>query len=261
MPKWTGATGGSGSRPPRVDPPKYNLGLCGDRARCEFPCICLKCQQKRRTLQRGLLGLSRQWSHWFIFPTQVHIPVTLGNLLGNVPSSPTPLHLQLLHPRWPRCFPLCPIPSSLILIPLSLTATHPTFFKIVMPINVECFHSFLVRHPNRAFIDTIIKAFKRRLLAPSCDDPHLYLSLGDFPQRPQSPPSLDSACSQCAEEERLGGFSAPFTSANDPLLPGMISVPVHTVPKKSGKLRLVVDHSAGDFSPTSRYQFLPVGCT
>jgi hypothetical protein len=31
----------------------------------------------------------------------------------------------------------------------------------------------------------------------------------------------------------------------------MISVPVHTVPKKSGKLRLVVDHSAGDFSPNS----------
>jgi hypothetical protein len=31
----------------------------------------------------------------------------------------------------------------------------------------------------------------------------------------------------------------------------MISVPVHTVPKKSGKLRLVVDHSAGVFSPNS----------
>jgi hypothetical protein len=31
----------------------------------------------------------------------------------------------------------------------------------------------------------------------------------------------------------------------------MISVLVHTVPKKSGKLQLVVDHSAGDFSPNS----------
>ena len=31
----------------------------------------------------------------------------------------------------------------------------------------------------------------------------------------------------------------------------MISVPVHTVPKMSGKLQLVVDHSAGDFSPDS----------
>jgi hypothetical protein len=42
-----------------------------------------------------------------------------------------------------------------------------------------------------------------------------------------------------------------FSSDSDPLLPGLISVHVHTVPTKSGKLRLVVDLSAGVFSPNS----------
>jgi hypothetical protein len=86
---------------------------------------------------------------------------------------------------------------------------------------------------------------------PVDDDPALYADVRDFSQRPLSPPSLTFARSQCEEEERLGCFSPPFATANDPLLPGMISVPVHTVPKKSGKLHLVVDHSAGDFSPDS----------
>jgi hypothetical protein len=36
------------------------------------------------------------------------------------------------------------------------------------------------------------------------------------------------------------------------LLPGMYSVPMHTVPKpNSDKLWLIVDHTAGDFSPNS----------
>jgi hypothetical protein len=50
------------------------------------------------------------------------------------------------------------------------------------------------------------------------------------------------------EEIALGRFSAPF----DVLLPGMTTIPLWVVPKPhSDKLRLVVDHSAGDFSPNS----------
>jgi hypothetical protein len=50
------------------------------------------------------------------------------------------------------------------------------------------------------------------------------------------------------EEIKLGRFSEAF----DELSPGMTTIPVWVVPKPhSDKLRLVVDHSAGDFSPNS----------
>jgi hypothetical protein len=54
---------------------------------------------------------------------------------------------------------------------------------------------------------------------------------------------------QVDEEVRLGRFSHPF---GPDLLGGMYSTPVHVVPKpNSSKLRLVVDHSAGEFSLNS----------
>ena len=50
------------------------------------------------------------------------------------------------------------------------------------------------------------------------------------------------------EEVRLGRFSGAF----DTLLPGMTTIPLWVVPKPhSDKLRLVVDHSTGDYSPNS----------
>jgi hypothetical protein len=54
---------------------------------------------------------------------------------------------------------------------------------------------------------------------------------------------------QLEEEIRLGRVSESFGTD---LLPGMYSVPMHTVPKpNSDKLRLVVDHTAGEFSLNS----------
>ncbi|KAG1837226.1 hypothetical protein DFJ58DRAFT_734496 [Suillus subalutaceus] len=51
---------------------------------------------------------------------------------------------------------------------------------------------------------------------------------------------------QLQEEIRLGHVSESF---GQDLLPGMYSVPMHTVPKpNSDKLQLVVDHTAGDYS-------------
>lgn len=50
------------------------------------------------------------------------------------------------------------------------------------------------------------------------------------------------------EEIRLGQFSVAFQE----LSPGMTTIPLWVVPKPhSDKLRLVVDHSVGDFSPNS----------
>ena len=76
------------------------------------------------------------------------------------------------------------------------------------------------------------------------------------------PPIVDNACLyklrdpehlcfmevQRDEEIKLGRFSGAF----DTLLPGMTTIPLWVVPKPhSNKLRLVVDHSTGDYSPNS----------
>ena len=55
--------------------------------------------------------------------------------------------------------------------------------------------------------------------------------------------------SQCHEEEYLYHFLTLFATANKPLLPGMYSMFVHTVPKpNSTKLCIVVGHSTGPFT-------------
>ncbi|KAH9970694.1 hypothetical protein BGW80DRAFT_1327507 [Lactifluus volemus] len=149
--------------------------------------------------------------------------------------------------------PLPSPPSSILSDPSTVSALsdHSHLFRVVTPIKIDRFASLLSSHPNRAFVDSVINGLRNGFWPPADDDPNSYRSSRDFPQRPLSPSSLDFVRSQCEEEESLGRFSEPFATADDPLLPGMISVPVHTVPKKSGKLRLVVDHSAGEFSPNS----------
>jgi hypothetical protein len=149
--------------------------------------------------------------------------------------------------------PLPSPPDAILSHPLTVFTLRECrhLFAIVTPINVSQLELLLASHPNRAFVDSILTGLKDGFWPPADEDLDLHPQSRDFPQHPLSPRSLEFAHSQCTEEEHLGWFSPPFSSSADPLLPGMISILVHTVPKKSGKLRLVVDHSAGDFSPNS----------
>jgi hypothetical protein len=71
-----------------------------------------------------------------------------------------------------------------------------------------------------------------------------------------TPESLKFLKEQCVEEEALGRLSHPFID----LLPGMYSMLIHTVPKPhSEKLRMVVNHSAGEFSLNSMIDCDAVG--
>ena len=64
----------------------------------------------------------------------------------------------------------------------------------------------------------------------------------------KNPEHLRFMRDQRDEEIKLGHFSVAF----DMLLPGMTSIPLWVVPKPhSDKFCLVVNHSAGDFSPNS----------
>ena len=128
---------------------------------------------------------------------------------------------------------------------------NPSLFSIVTPINVSRFESLLFSHPNRPLVESVIRGLREGFW------PYADTSIEGFPdswdesslQYNISPEAASFLDSQCREEERLGRFSAPFASANDPLLLGMFSMPVHAVSKpNSTKMRMVVDHSAGPFA-------------
>ena len=71
------------------------------------------------------------------------------------------------------------------------------------------------------------------------------MSIGD----PRNKKELDFICEQRDKEIKAGRFSESF-GCN--LMPGMYSMPIHAVPKPhSDDLRLVTNHSAGDFSLNS----------
>jgi hypothetical protein len=70
-------------------------------------------------------------------------------------------------------------------------------------------------------------------------------SFGD----PKDQRELDFICGQRDKEISMGRFSESF---GESLLPGMYSMPIHAVPKPhSTDLRLVTNHSAGEFSLNS----------
>ena len=119
-------------------------------------------------------------------------------------------------------------------------------FKVVTPIDPDCFEKLLKNHPNK------------QLVSSFCDG----LRLGFWPfantGNPDSPigiithssglPNLDDKSvtflkAQHDLEMSLGRYSESFRVD---LLPGMVVQPIFTVPKKGlTKLRLVNDHSAG----------------
>ena len=125
--------------------------------------------------------------------------------------------------------------------------SHPHLFRITTPIDVKHFCELLISHPNCPLVESMCKgldfgfwpwAVTADFCAPSI-------------QKVKDPSHLRFMAEQRDEEIRLGRFSSAFK----PLLPGMTAVPLWVVPKPhSNKFRLVVDHSAGDYSPNS---FIP----
>ena len=127
----------------------------------------------------------------------------------------------------------------------TLTA-FPHLFKIVTPINVSVFHSLLRSHPNPSFVDSVIHGLTHGFWPWSTSLPSFPVT-HDQSHRPiKSDREHDFIRSQCDAEVAAGQFSPAFGAD---LLPGMYSMPIHAIPKpNSSDLRLVVDHSAGDFS-------------
>jgi hypothetical protein len=126
---------------------------------------------------------------------------------------------------------------------------HPELFKIVTPINVDRFEAYLIDHPNRAYVNSVCRGLRNGFWPwATHDDPNLWKTY-DNSHRPIQAERMNFVREQRDEEIKLGRWSPSFGSK---LLPGMYSSPIGAVSKpRSGKFRLVNDHSHDPYSPNS----------
>lgn len=166
--------------------------------------------------------------------------------LDHYTSSPV-LDFSLKHPPLPQ------VPHD-IMTNEAFTSTitnNPSLFKVVTPLNVSRLMSLLSDHPNRPFVESVGRALREGFW-PWATIPDNYPTTWDNSYRPLNDPAANAAIdADIAAEVASGRYSEPF---GPDLLPGMFSAPIHTVPKprtNPPKLRVVHDHSAGEFSCNS----------
>ncbi|KAJ7934530.1 hypothetical protein B0H13DRAFT_2488363 [Mycena leptocephala] len=123
-------------------------------------------------------------------------------------------------------------------------------FKLITPINVDVFASFLVLHPNQPFVQSVVTGLREGFWPWADTQPGIYPETYDVSDCPlKTDEEREFVRAQRDIEIGLGRFSSSF---GPDLLPGMYSMPIHAVPKpRSEKLRLVVNHKMGKFSLNS----------
>jgi hypothetical protein len=127
---------------------------------------------------------------------------------------------------------------------------HPHLFKIITPINVDHHEALLETHPNKLVVHSVCISLREGFWPWAVTQREEYPSTWDFSDRPPKTEReagflRDQRNIELAEERYSEGFRTD-------LFPGMYSTPIHAVPKpRSDKLRLVNDHSAGEFSLNS----------
>ncbi|XP_006463576.1 hypothetical protein AGABI2DRAFT_120388 [Agaricus bisporus var. bisporus H97] len=143
--------------------------------------------------------------------------------------------------------PLPKTPQLLPSHPISiLLKRRPNLFPIVTPINVKAFRSYLEKHPNRAFCESVCDGLENGFWPWAKVDVEGYPLTHDELREPER----DIEKRQFIRDQRdleisKGRFSRSFGRE---LLPGMYSMLTFAVPKEgSKKFRLVTDQSAGRF--------------
>jgi hypothetical protein len=135
-------------------------------------------------------------------------------------------------------------------ITLKTINENPHLFKIVTPIDVDLFESYLRHHPNRALVDSVCKNFCEGFWLWADTDCNEYPTTWDNSSRPLHDPKHRQFLREQRDAEiALDQYSPTF---GKDLLPGMYSMPIGVVPKpNSDKLRLINDRSAGQFACNS----------
>ena len=130
---------------------------------------------------------------------------------------------------------------------------HSYLFKIVTPIQVEVFESYLRSHPNPAFVSSVFRGLREGFWPWANTSKPGYPSVNNA-SRP--PPTDEGKANflrrQHDVEVEKGRFSPPL---KHDLLPGMYSMPIYVVPKpNSTDYQLVTDQSHGKHSLNSMIQ-------
>ncbi|KZT25383.1 hypothetical protein NEOLEDRAFT_1065254, partial [Neolentinus lepideus HHB14362 ss-1] len=134
---------------------------------------------------------------------------------------------------------------------LRTIAKYPHLFKVITPININRFEQLLRAHPNQPLVASVCKGLREGFwpYADTSSETRPDTWDGAAGRQLKDPVHLEFVKKQRDEEVRLGRFSEAF---GPDLLPGMSSTPIWVVPKpRSDKLRLVVDHSAGEHALNS----------
>jgi hypothetical protein len=127
---------------------------------------------------------------------------------------------------------------------------NPHLFKIVTPIQVDVFESYLSSHPNQNFVKSVCKGLREGFWPWARTPCEGYPLTNDE----SNPPPLDEKKADFLRAQRdhevsKGRYSAPF---KHDLLPGMYCMPIYAVPKPhSSDFRLVNDQSYGKYSLNS----------
>lgn len=127
---------------------------------------------------------------------------------------------------------------------------NPHLFKIVTPIRVEIFESYLSTHPNPAFVKSVCTGLREGFW-PWATTPYPGYPTVNDESRPPPPDERKAEFLRAQRDLEVskGRFSPPFKHK---LLPGMYCMPIYAVPKpRSSDLRLVTDQSYGKYSLNS----------
>jgi len=148
--------------------------------------------------------------------------------------------------------PLPSTPASEIANPVvaKTIRDHPELFKIVTPIKVDIFESYLATHPNQPFVASVCRGLREGFW------PWANTLLDGYPETHDvSKPSTHRLAEETFMSNQLnielgkGRFSESF---GKDLLPGMYSMPIYAVPKpNSTDFRLITDQSFSKYSLNS----------
>ena len=127
---------------------------------------------------------------------------------------------------------------------------NPHLFKIVTPIRVDIFETYLSTHPNQAFVKSVCRGLREGFWPwAEVPKPGYPVTLDESKPAPVDTKKADFLRAQRDIELAKDRFSPPFTHD---LLPGMYCMPIYAVPKPhSTDLRLVTDQSYGKYSLNS----------
>jgi len=127
---------------------------------------------------------------------------------------------------------------------------NPHLFRITIPVKIGCFSDLLSTYPNCLLVESTCEGLKTvfwpwAIIASSNTPP----VVDNAPlQIINNPDHLQFMMELRDEEIQLGHFSEAFSELSS----GMTTIQLWVVPKPhSEKSRLIVDHSAGEYSPNS----------